>query len=164
VCEKHLRTTRDGDVRNLARARTLTTLDALGPVYKRRVLRFLAETKLLNASLRKGQSLVSNCPQDKLTVIPPHRQPVVSLMYASLEGVKIGRQGLLGEIDLQQADLANANISNADLSNTSLRVANLFEAHLGSTDFSNSDLRGACLSNTYLSGANLSGTQGVTRE
>jgi Pentapeptide repeats (8 copies) len=169
LLEKHLRTTEDVDVQNLARARTLTTLDALDPERKRRVLRFLTETELINARLPEGQSLVSACPQDKLPVIPSERQPAVSLKYARLGGVKIGRHGLLGGIDLQQADLANADISDADLSNTSLRGANLFEAHLSSTDLSKVDLRGACLSGAYLSGANLrranlSGAQGVTRD
>jgi hypothetical protein len=157
LLDKHLRSTEDPDVRNLARARTLATLDALEPERKRRLLRFLAETKLVNAALPEEQSLVNDCAPNKLPVIPPDRQPVVSLRYAQLEGIRIGQHGLLGGIDLQHADLANANISDADLSNTSLRGANLFEAILSSTDLSNVDLRGACLSNAYLSSANLSG-------
>jgi hypothetical protein len=168
LIDEDLRTTEDADVRNLARARTLTTLDELQPERKRRVLRYLTETGLLHASLPEGQPLVSDCPEDAPPTILPDKAPVISLMYARLDGIGISRHGLLGGIDLRQADLANASISNANLSNTSLRGANLFEADLTSTNLVGADLRGACLSGANLTAADLSSADltgaDVTRE
>ncbi len=156
LIDSDLRTSKDIDVRNAARARTLTTLDALNPERKRRVLRFLEETKLLRpARLSQEESITNDCQQDKVPSVSQAKRPVISLRYACLSGVELGRHGVLGGIDLQQADLASAAISNANLTNTSLRGANLFETNLSSTDLTGADLRGACLANANLSGADL---------
>ena len=157
LIDADLRTTEDLDVRNLARARTLTTLDGLDPERKRRVLRYLTETGLVSAPLPEGQTLVSDCSQDSPPVIPQDKAPVISLMYARLDGIGISRHGLLGGIDLPQADLANAALTDAGLSNTSLRGANLFEADLTSADLTGTDLRGACLHGAILTDADLTG-------
>jgi Tfp pilus assembly protein PilV len=80
LVQRNLRTSGDIDVQNFARARTLTTLDALNPERKRRVLRFLEETKLLRrASLSEEEAITDDCPQDKSPSIPQDKKPVISL-------------------------------------------------------------------------------------
>ncbi len=94
------------DVRNVARARTLTTLAALDPVRKKRVLRFLDETKLIQPS-------------------SPDGKPVISLNFAELDGVKLGHVGEIGAFNLKGVILTNANLRGADLTDTDLTDADL---------------------------------------
>jgi uncharacterized protein YjbI with pentapeptide repeats len=119
----------DSNVRNVARARTLTTLAALDPYRKQKVMRFLNETKLIQAS-------------------SPDGKPVISLSYAELEGVRLGHQGQQGSFDLKGIVLINADLRNVGMLNADIPGSNLSEA----------DLSGAVLTNANLHGANLTGT------
>jgi len=150
----------NSNVRNVARARTLTTLAALDPYRKQKVLRFLNETKLIQASAPDGK-------------------PVISLRYAELQGVRLGHIGHVGGFDLKGitavnadlsnarmlnadvrgADLREADLSGADLTNTNLLGANLLGANLTNTDLTNTDLTNTDLTNTDLTHADLTDAQ-----
>ena len=134
----------DSNVRNVARARTLTTLAVLDPYRKQKVLRFLNETKLIQRS-------------------SPDGQPVISLRYAEMQGVKLGHIGQLGGFDLKgivavNADLSNAHMLNADVHGADLREADLSEAVLTKADLLGSKLIGAKLTNTDLTNTDLTNT------
>jgi uncharacterized protein YjbI with pentapeptide repeats len=131
----------DSAVRNVARARTLTTLAALDPYRKQKVLRFLNETKLIQRS-------------------SPDGEPVISLRYAELQGVKLGHIGQLGGFDLNgivavNADLSNANMVNAVVHGADLREADLSEVNLTNADLLGAKLIGATLTNTDLTNTDL---------
>jgi hypothetical protein len=97
----------------LARARTLTMLDALAysPEHQRRVLRFLHETMLIQAS-------------------KPGVPPIVSLKYARLIGAELRNRRLLKGANLSQANLTDADLSGANLAGTELRNAKFTRANL----------------------------------
>ena len=131
----------DSNVRNVARARTLTTLAALDPYHKQKVLRFLNETKLIQ---RRS----------------PDREPVISLRYAELQGVKLGHIGQLGGFNLNgivavNADLSDAHMLNAVVHEADLREADLSEANLRNADLLGANLIGAVLNNADLTNADL---------
>jgi uncharacterized protein YjbI with pentapeptide repeats len=122
----------DGDVRRLARARTLVVLDVLDSPRQNRVLRFLEETQLIQAR--------------------PDRPPIISLKYASLRDFE-----LIGKQLLRGTDLTQAGLIWAELSQTHLEGTNLSLAHLGKADLRGAHLNGAKLNGTYLYDTNLRG-------
>ncbi|HTK06528.1 MAG TPA: pentapeptide repeat-containing protein [Ktedonobacteraceae bacterium] len=156
---EHLATSQPGDeVRQVARARTLTLLPQLNGTRKGEVLQFLYETGLL-----VGNEKVS---------------PVISLRNANLRGADLSEGNLggvdLGGIDLAGADLAGANLAGiflgrADLFGTNLEKTNLEGTILGSdnlteANLSYANLKGADLKGANLSYANLLGVVGVTSQ
>jgi len=140
LLDRNLRTAdEDSNVRNVARARTLTTLAALDPYRKQKVLRFLDETKLIQAS-------------------SPDGKPVISLSFAELDGVRLGHVGSLGGFNLQGIVLINSRLINANLLNADMREADLREADFSGADLTNANLHGADLIATDLTDADLTGT------
>jgi hypothetical protein len=136
LLEKNLRTAdEDSDVRLLARARTLAVLDAVSGDRKVRVLEFLFETQLIQAS-------------------SPDNQPVISLRFADLRETRLVKRHILSGADLDRAELNEAKLTGANLSNANLPKADLSGAYLQGTDFSNANLRGA----------DFSGAKGITEE
>jgi len=150
LLDRNLRTAdEDTDVRNVARARTLTALAALDPFRKQKLLRFLDETGLMQ-------------PRS------PGEDPIISLRYAELEGVKLGHIGKQGGFRLKEivavnADLSEVNFFNADLHGADLREADLSEAVLTNAKLRGADLRGAKLRGANLTNAELTDAQ-VTDE
>jgi uncharacterized protein YjbI with pentapeptide repeats len=130
---------RDSNVRNVARARTLTTLAALDAYHKQKVLRFLNETKLIQRS-------------------SPDGEPVISLRYAELQEVRLGHTGELGGFDLNGIVAANADLSNAHMLNAVVHGADLREAILSEADLTNADLRGSTLIGADLTNTDLTNT------
>jgi uncharacterized protein YjbI with pentapeptide repeats len=131
---------KNSDVRRLARARTLVVLDAVDPARQERVLRFLHEAGLIEAT-------------------PPKNPPVISLKYAHLENIDLPHRILLRGTDLQQADLSGANLARIDLRDAYLAGAHLEGANLEGTDLSGAFLKGANLSDANLAGADLSNAE-----
>ncbi len=145
----NIRNGKGGDVRILARARTLTVLQDLDPDQKDVIVHFLYYGDLIG-----------------LTSPQTPYQPIVNLDSANLFGVK-----------LDHINLESANFQVADLSGASLMGANLSDAYLAKVDLSNAHLQQAYLcyasfigaptetsnlhltnlSNAHLSGANLIG-------
>ena len=149
LLEKNLRKSELGaEVRNIARARTLTVLPRLDAERKKSVLQFLYESGLIY----KDKSIVDLSGAD--------------LTKSNFWGTKLGRVNLSGAnlsgaalacIDLSGADLRGADLSQADLFDADLSQAELMEAKLLTTDLHYADLSGANLSGANLSGANLNG-------
>jgi uncharacterized protein YjbI with pentapeptide repeats len=137
LLEKGLRRSKPGDeVRDIARARTLTTLRGLTGPHKGILLRFLHEADLIK------------------------NEGITDLRGANLRGADLNKAKLAG-VDLSGADLSGADLSQADLNQADLRgavmiVANLSGANLNEADLSTANLTEAVMNGTKLSGANLS--------
>ncbi len=135
-----------GNLQNLARAHTLTTLARLDPAQKGVALRFLYEAALIGG--------------EPDTV----HAPVIVLQHADLREARLAHANLgwanlvaanLSEADLSGAFLSGANLGGADLINTDLSGAvlagaNLFLADLRGCNFQDADLTGALVSEAQL--------------
>jgi uncharacterized protein YjbI with pentapeptide repeats len=170
ILDRNLRgSSRVSNVRAVARALTLASLNQVDGVRKAHVIQFLLESGL-------------NSPEGNL----------ISLHRANLRSINNGGQ-LMDGANLSKADLSEADLSNAYLPNvrldkanlskvliingywlrSSFREANLVEAtidgaYLAFADLSNVDLRDARFVNNYLlranlTGANLKGTKAASR-
>jgi uncharacterized protein YjbI with pentapeptide repeats len=116
--DHHLRTSRpDSEVRTLAQARTITTVERLGANRRGQVLQFLAEAKLIQRA--------------------DERSAVISLREADLRGV------LSPGVDLSDAELSGADLSGADLSNAYLKNATVTKEQLEQAE----SLEGATMRN-----------------
>jgi uncharacterized protein YjbI with pentapeptide repeats len=134
--DKPLRQSQEGDdVRNLARARTLTVLPRLDSERKGSVVRFLYESGLITKDRR-----------------------VLDLSKADLSEADLWRASLTGA-NLTGAYLTQAYLNNADLTSANLSGAALYGANLSRANLSNANL-----SSAWLSHANLSGAKGLTEE
>jgi uncharacterized protein YjbI with pentapeptide repeats len=163
-----LRASEEGsEVREVARARTLTVLRRLDRSRKEILLNFLYESELIQATAGdEGGAAISLRGADLRSI---------RLRGAYLSGIDLREADLSGAdlsgAELHRADLSEATLSGADLSNATLREArlvkaalneaNLSRADLGEADLSGADLRGANLieadmSEAYLAGAYLS--------
>ena len=137
LLEQGLRRSKPGDeVRDIARARTLTTLRGLTGPHKGILLRFLHEADLIK------------------------NEGIIDLRGANLRGADLNKAKLAG-VDLSGADLSGADLSQADLSQADLRgavmiVANLSGSNLNEADLSQVNLTEAVMNGTQLIGANLS--------
>lgn len=136
-----LRTTRNKEVRNVARTRTRSVLDGLDSMRKRFVLAFLFEAKLINTP-----------------------EPVIYLVGANLKNVNLYMANLESSVlhgaNLQYSNLNFASLQNADLSRVNLEYASLSLTNLIGADLTyavlrNANLTYAFLRNTDLRGANL---------
>ena len=131
LLEKRLRESeQNAEVRDIARARTLTALRRLDAERNRSLLQFLSESGLI----RQGKG-----------------NDIIDLKAAMLAEAK------LSGVDLSQTDLSEVNLSGADLSKADLSKSNLNRANLSGTILSGAILSGADLSGADLSGANLDG-------
>lgn len=130
---------KDSDVRRLARARTLVVLDALNSDRQNRVFRFLEETELIQAR-------------------PPDQPPIISLKYANLHDLELKGKRLLRGSDLTQANLSGGDLTEADLEGADLSGAHLEEANLSGANLKQARLSGAYLRDADLSGATLIGS------
>lgn len=131
--EGRLRNSQVGDdVRAVARARTLTVLEALDSSRQRSLVRFLYEALLL------GYRPDSNV------------ESIISLGDANLTGCD------LGGLSLPWIDLSGANLREANLTHTILQGSNLSNAKLDCATLQGADLHLANLSSAHLDGANLS--------
>jgi Pentapeptide repeats (8 copies) len=135
------------EVRQVARARTITALQNLNPARKGILLQFLYESRLISRP---------HTTSDKVN-------PILSMSDANLSGADL-RNAKLFDTDLSGADLSGADLSGADLTGINLEISNLSGAHLenaqlsSNLDFANligSNLKGAYLENANLDGADL---------
>ncbi len=117
LLDKNLSGSQPGsDVREVARARTLTALRRVGTNRKGEVLRFLHEAGLIY----RGKA-------------------IVDLREADLRNVDLSNIKLSGA-DLSGTDLSNANLSGADLNNVLLNGANLKGANLRGASYTQEQL------------------------
>ncbi len=123
----------NAEVRQVARARTLTVIKSLDAERKVVVLKFLYEANLIT----RGKT-------------------VVSLQGANLDSVNLKGE-YLDRIDLRWTDLRGADLRKAYLAEANLVVAHLQEADLRGAILRGADLNGADLESVNLEGANLEG-------
>jgi hypothetical protein len=126
------------EVREIARARTLTLLPRLDGKRKKHVLQFLHESKLIardniifhleGADLSNADLQWANLSNDDLRKV---NLSTANLSEANLGGSHLFFVNLNGanmvEANLCEADLTEANLSKANLSGASLYIANLSE-------------------------------------
>jgi len=112
------------NVREVARAWTLTALQRVGKNRKGVVLQFLHKACLIY----KGEVIIDLSGAD--------------LRWADLRHSKLNRADLSG-VDLSAADLRNSDLSEANLSGANLSEANLSGVNLRGTDLNGANLREA---------------------
>jgi hypothetical protein len=166
----------EDDVRDIARVKTLTTLERLDSSRKSKLVIFLCEGSLVTSG--KGTQPIINLGGANLRR--------ANLWRANLEGVELGRAHLddavlgyanlksanlkcaylegtrldgavLRQACLEDADLGRANLSSADLEDADLEGANLKCAYLAYAKLKGANLRGAYLEGANLEGADLEG-------
>jgi len=130
LLEKKLRT-RNTEVRNVARVRTLTVLRGLDGFRKRIVLKFLYEAGLI-----------------------AENKTIVDLTDANLTGADLQVVDLQG-LNLKDTNLKDANMQFANLQFANLRASILKDANLGGAYLEGANLEGANLEGAYLEGAYL---------
>jgi hypothetical protein len=145
-------------VRDVARARTLTTVRMLDPERKGLLVRFLQEAELItkdNPIIKLNQADLSHS-----FLIDAHLSGAnfsgAYLFESFLFGAALVNANLI-ETNLQGAHMDRAKLSEAKLNKANLIDATLFMANLVGANLSDASLDGATLSNANLSGANLSG-------
>jgi len=134
------------DVRNVARARTLTVLRNLDDFRRGVVLRFLYESGLIEGK----DSILRLDGGDLSNVFLPH----LNLNEINLEGT-ILMQAFIPWAKLNGARLRKAILIGARLRETELKNSDLCEADLWDGMLAGADLTGANLEGTNLQGANL---------
>jgi uncharacterized protein YjbI with pentapeptide repeats len=167
----------DAEVRNIARARTLTVLSGLDADRKRSLLQFLSNSRLISfidlseADLTGVHFDFGKMSMAKLSGAKLNganfdgtdlSEADLSLAELRLVGLSLTnlRNTNLSVADLRKsylvtANLTGANLSQADLDDTKLIGAKLIEADLSGAELQKADLSMADLSGANLSGANL---------
>jgi uncharacterized protein YjbI with pentapeptide repeats len=146
LLEKGLRTSPpDAEVRNVARARTISILKQLDVKRVEYVFTFLQEAGLLSApqpivNLSRAQFTKVNWSQ-------------IDLRRSNLSGVD------LSEANLDEADLSGANLSGAILRKANLKKAILLGANLSGTQLDLANLTRATLNATNLTKATFCGAR-----
>jgi uncharacterized protein YjbI with pentapeptide repeats len=152
LLENELLTTKNEEVKNVARTRTLTVLRGLDGIRKGIVISFLKEAGLIN-----GNTFIDLKGAD-LTKLELRRS---DLKAVNLRGVNLGGASLsqvdLSGTNLSEAYLGEASLDLCNLSGANLSKAVLTDASLFSADLTCADLRGAGLYHASLWGADLSG-------
>jgi uncharacterized protein YjbI with pentapeptide repeats len=114
------------EVRNVARARTLTVLPQLNGIRKGELVQFLYEAKLIGG--------IQNPQTNSL-----HYLPIIDLDDADLSGASLFSADLHGVV-MSFTNLQGANLSNAILSGASLYCADLRSADLKGTSLDSATL------------------------
>lgn len=139
------------EVRNVARIRTLSTLNRLDAERNNTVLQFLRESQLINTTM----PIVSLSESDLTEV---------DLSFANLRGLDLSTTTLmfatltranLEGANLERADLRAAEIENVNLQAAHLPRANLAGASLYQANLNEADLRGALINGASLKEAKL---------
>ena len=133
----------DGEVRKLARARTLTAIADSDADDNRSLTRFLSDQDLVTGT-------------DPVSILRGAYLPNVELSGAFLPAADL-YVSKLGGADLSGAFLISANLGGSILSDADLDGANLRYADLDHTDLDGANLKDADLSHASLVGTNLRG-------
>jgi uncharacterized protein YjbI with pentapeptide repeats len=130
------------EIREVARARTLTVLRSLDGNRKSQVVRFLHEADLIAKVVREESG------EERVI------EAIIDLETADLEGVDLEGADL-SHAELDFANLSHAGMSAANLNNANLEGAILSSAGLINATLTGANLRGASLPYAFLLGANL---------
>ncbi|HEY4035788.1 MAG TPA: pentapeptide repeat-containing protein [Ktedonobacteraceae bacterium] len=149
-----LRESQLGDeVRNVARARTLTILPQLNSTRKGELVRFLKEAGLIDQEsviVSLVGADLGGASLDGVNLSGTYLSRV-DLSWASLDGADLSHANLVN------TNLVGADLSEANLDSSNLRAAALWKAKLVYANLNQASLSGAWLSEAYLSYANFSG-------
>jgi uncharacterized protein YjbI with pentapeptide repeats len=161
LLEKQLNTSPKGEVRQIARIRTLTVLRRLDATRKGSVLQFLREANLIEKDTCIVDLSSADLSNVNLTFANFHKAELsranlsrAIFPSANFEGTNF-REANLMETVFVFANLSGASLEEANLSGASLMRANLSGASLEGANLSGASLRGANLTDTNLSRANL---------
>jgi uncharacterized protein YjbI with pentapeptide repeats len=150
ILDKGLRRSeKDAEIRDVARARTLTVLRSLDGNRKGQVVKFLHEANLIGKGESESQQRYQVILAGKAIQVI---EAIIDLRTADLSGADLSNADLNG-VNLSNADLREANLSRANLTG-----ANLFSADLSHANLSPTAIGGAELMYANLTGANLRGT------
>lgn len=158
------------EVRDLARARTLTALGQLDGRRKGFLVGFLYETGLIKGSrpiIRLGGAVLGGHNPDEVVLsqadLSGAKLARIFLIEANLTRVRLAgadlRNSILDDMDLNASDLRDADLSGARLDGTALNGANLAGANLTGTELAGATLVGADLTGADLTGARLNGAR-----
>ena len=173
LVEKKLRHSEPEDeVRHIARARTLTTLQRLDLERQTEVLWFLYESRLLGEHNTERIVDVSDANWSTIQLNGVHLKQIdlrdVNLSQASLQEIDLEGANLQGAMlcraDLQGANLKGAQLRDADLTQAKLMGANLTGADLQGATVCEANLQGADLKGAKLCGADLAKTLSQRRQ
>lgn len=157
LLEKHLSTSQKNDeIRQVARARTMTILRRLDKERKTVLLQFLIEAQLVGG----GHNIIDLSGADLSSAdLNEVDLRFVVLSGANLSGANLNlswlNRAILVQAKLNKANLSVARLNGANLNVADLRGADLSHADLSSADLGRADLRFADLTGADLSGANL---------
>jgi uncharacterized protein YjbI with pentapeptide repeats len=154
LLNNNLRKSQPGDeVRNVARARTITVLPQLDGVRKGELVHFLREAGLIDSK----NTIVSLDGADLTDIVLPFTTDSsgTNLSDINLSGANLFRAEL-GYANLNGANLNGILLFETDLKNATLIHANLSSAHIDSATLTNANLTGATLTDATLTNANLS--------
>ena len=156
LMEKGLRHSEpEAEVRHIARARTLATLQRLDLERKTEVFWFLYESRLLGEQNTERIVDVSDADWSSIGLDNAHLEHIdlrdVDLSHASMADTD------LTEANLEGAILHQANLQGANLRKTMLRNANLTQANLMGADLTGADLEGATVCHVNFQGTDLKG-------
>ena len=162
LIEKGLRHSESGaEVRHIARARTVTTLQRLDLERQRQVFWFLYESRLLGNQNTERIVDVSDVDWSSIDLSNGYLEYIdlrdVDLSHASLQATDLRGANLESTI-LCQANLQGANLRGANLRNADLTQAKLMGADLVGADLEGAILHEANLQESDLKGAKLHGT------
>jgi Pentapeptide repeats (8 copies) len=172
-------------VRDVARARTLVGLLAVGTERQRDVIRFLYESDVIKPETPENR--IVDLTKANLTDAHLNRMPLsgIDLRGANLsDGLDVDTRGAtlkaaglqnayLGDANLARADLEDANLESAnltdglDVNNTRgaiLKAADLQNANLKYADLTGANLTEANFTEANLTEANLTEAKGVTQQ
>ena len=136
MIEHNLRVSKeDSEIRVLARARTLTILERLGPLRKPLLIRFLYESDLINREHRVIGLEDANLTDTDFTETNPDepRLNKVYLMGADFDGANMAGSRL-NDAELRGVHMIETHLEEAELRNAFLQEADLSGAWLGSTE------------------------------
>jgi uncharacterized protein YjbI with pentapeptide repeats len=167
LLEKNLsRSKIESEIRNIARAKTLTTLRTLDGKRRGFLIQFLHESGLLSgnkplnlegADIMGAYLCGANLIDAKLPKVNLSESNLCKtvLMGADLREAKLSKAKLRGVIMSGDANLSRADLHCANLHKAIIPYVNLFEANLSCADLSEVDLSEAYLVKANLTGADL---------
>lgn len=162
LIEKKLRTTNDEEVRDVARARTVSAMRWLNTERNNLVIQFLREAKLITDenSILNGADM-HNMDLRELDLRDIYLQKTY-LSQANLEGVILSganmRQASLSDANLQRAFLSELNLTGAILMNANFEEAIIWDVNFTGSLLSSANFKKAHLNNVILENVNLIGT------
>lgn len=163
----------EDEIREIARAKTITTLHGLDKEHKKKLIEFLVELKLITGDIIPPIISLNTANLEKINLCGANLEGI-DLERARMDGARLEEARLEGAnlrgvyllwADLQRshleraalewAHLEGAHLEWAHLEGVNLQRAYLWEAHLEDTDLRDADLKDAHLEGAVFDGATM---------